>query len=221
MLRLVSYCTPSHEQMCERFVMSRAWGFDDRRVTRFSQTCPSGEFKSSGWNDCMLDKLRTLMALPTDGVTTLYVDADVSLMPGLAAWCDGASGSLADDTVAFSDDVAQWCAGIMLFKSTPRVSSFWRTLADLAVAWNVPDQDALHSLRMQSHHQSGRLPIDVALLPPDRFCNWATVSAPAIPPPWTGEAFAVPETCLAWHANWTLGIENKLAMLNRVVLSET
>lgn len=220
MLRLVSYCTPSHEDMCQRFVVSRAWGFDDRRVTKYDQTCRSGEFKSDGWNECMLDKLRTLMALPADGVPTLYVDADVALMPGLAEWCRAAAGELPDDGVAFSDDRLQWCAGIMFFKSTPRVRAFWQTLADLSVAWNVPDQDALHALRMQCSQQRGALPIAPSILPPELFCNWATISQ-QVPPPWSGEAFAVPPACLAWHANWTLGIANKLAMLERAVLRET
>jgi hypothetical protein len=53
------------------------------------------------------------------------------------------------------------------------------------------------------------------------FCNWATVSTPAVPPPWTGEDFDVPKTCLAWHANWVVGIDRKLEMLGRVVTQET
>ena len=221
MLRLVTYYTPTHEAMCKRFVLSRAWGFDERRPSFYGQTCPTGEFKSPGWNDCMLDKLRCLLALPADGMPTLYVDADVCLQRGLAEWVEWFAERLGDDEVAFSDDVLQWCAGIMLFRSTKRVHEFWQTIADLSVAWNVPDQEAIHALRVQSAERHGRLPIRPRVLAADVFCNWATVSAPTTPAPWDGEPFVVPRTCLAWHANWTIGIANKERMLERVALGTT
>lgn len=220
MLRLVSYYTDTHKAMCERFVMQRAWGFDDRRFVQYGQTCPTGDFKSDGWNACMLDKLRTLMGLPTDGITTLYVDADVALMPGLAAWCESASHELEHDSVAFSDDRVQWCAGIMLFKCTPAVQRFWELIADLSQAWDYPDQEVIHLLRAQCDERRGRLPITPSVLPKELFCNWSTVNL-HMPRPWNREPFAVPKTCLAWHANWTVGIANKMAMLDRVVLAET
>ena len=221
MLRLVTYYTPTHAEMCHRFVLSRAAGFDDVRRTAFGQTCPTGEFKAAGWNECMLDKLRCLMALPTDGMPTIYVDADVCLFPGLADWVDDFAARLGDDEIAFSDDVIQWCAGVMVFRSTPRVQTFWQTIADLSVAWDVPDQEAIHALRAQAAERRGRLPIRPRVLSPEVVCNWGTVSAPTKPPPWNGEPFAVPTTCLAWHANWTIGIKNKLRMLERVATAAT
>lgn len=221
MLRLVSYYTPSHKEMCERFVMSRAWGFDERHFVQHEQTCPTGGFKSEGWNSCMLDKLKTLLSLPTDGVPTLYVDADVCLMPTLVEWCRWYVEHMDVDDVAFSSDIVQWCAGIMLFRSSKRVHAFWQTIADLAVAWDAPDQDVIHELRLQASQRNGRLPINASVLPADVFSNWATVNAPSFPAPWNGEPFEVPKTCLAWHANFTVGVVNKMRMLELVVTRTT
>ena len=221
MLRLVTYYTPSHEAMCRRFVLTRAYGFKAVRSVAYGQTCPTGAFKAAGWNQCMLDKLDTLLRVPTDGMPTVYVDADVALMPGFHDWCDQALAFMPKDGVAFSDDVIQWCAGVMLFHATEKVRRWWQLLADLSPIWNLPDQDVIHQLRMQAEQTKGTLPIVPQVIPGDIVCNWATVSAPTVPQPWTGEAFTVPPTCLAWHANWTVGIDNKLAMLERVVLGET
>jgi hypothetical protein len=221
MLRLVTYYTPTHEEMAKRFVLSRAWGFDDRVSMSYGQTCPSGEFKQEGWNDCMLDKLNTLLQLPTDGIPTLYVDADVCLMPSLVEWCRWYVEHLDEDEVAFSDDVIQWCAGIMLFRSAKRVNAWWQTVADLSRAWDLPDQDTIHQLRMQVAERKGLLPIRARVLPSDVFANWATVNSPTVPAPWNGEPFNVPKTCLAWHANWTVGLDNKQRMLERVAVRET
>jgi hypothetical protein len=221
MLRLVTYYTPSHEAMCRRFVLCRSGDFDEVRATAYDQTCPSGAFKSDGWNECMLDKLNALMAVPCDGEPTLYVDADVALMPGIASWCKYAIAKMPADAVAFSDDVIQWCAGVMLFRATEQVRRLWQLLADLSLVWNLPDQDVLHQLRLQAQQTNGRLPITPVTIDAGVVSNWATVNAPAIPHPWDGEPFAVPRSCLAWHANWTVGIERKLRMLERVVLRET
>jgi hypothetical protein len=219
MLRLVTYYTPTHAAMCRRFVLSRAWGFRERRAVSVPQTCPTGSFKSDGWNACMLDKLRVLQGLPEDGEPTVYVDADVALMRGFHDWCEGVFEELPGSAVAFADDVIQWCAGVMLFRTTPVVQAWWRLLADLSPIWNLPDQDVIHQLRQQASQTGGTLPIVPRVLPADRVCNWATVSAPTVPQPWDGEPFEVPESCVAFHANWTVGVERKFRMLESVVLN--
>ena len=221
MLRLVTYYTPSHADMCRRFVLSRAWGFEERISTQYDQTCPTGAFKSTGWNRCMLDKLDCLLRQPQDAVPTVYVDSDVALMPGFHEWCEETLSCMPNDAVAFADDIVQWCAGVMLFRSTPTVHRFWQLLADLSPIWNLPDQDVLHNLRIQSEQSGSRLPITPQVLHRRFVCNWATVNHPVVPAPWNGEPFVVPQSCLAWHANWTVGIDNKLAMLERVVTQAT
>jgi hypothetical protein len=169
----------------------------------------------------MLDKLDCLMRLPLDGQPTVYVDADVALFPGFYEWCDETLARMPNDAVAFADDVIQWCAGVMLFRSTPVVHRFWQLLADLSPIWGLPDQDVLHQLRMQSEQTGGKLPIQPQVLHRSVVCNWATVNAPVVPSLWDGEPFVVPPSCLAWHANWTVGIDRKQRMLEQVVLRET
>lgn len=217
MLRLCTYYTPTHREMCQRFVLSRAYGFHEVRSVEYEQTCPTGAFKSEGWNRCMTDKLDCLMRLPMDGTPTVYVDADVCLMPGLHDWAERQFAEMDFDGVAMSDDIVQWCAGVMLFRSTSRVHAWWRLVADLSAIWDLPDQEVIDQLRQHSQQRGTTLPVPLTLLPCDRVCNWATVSQPNVPPPWTGEPFEVPPTCVAWHANWTVGVERKVEMLERVL----
>lgn len=217
-MRLATYYTPTHEQMCRRYVLSRAWGFSSVHATKCQQVCPSGAFKSDGWNACMLDKLQCLMRLPVDGEPTLYVDSDVILQPGLAEWCESRIRSMDFDEIAYSDDVVQWCAGVMLFRSTARTQAWWRLIADLSPIWAVPDQDVIHALRMQAKHHNGVLPVPMSVLPSERVSNWATIGNRSV---WSGEAFDLPEQCVAWHANWTIGVAAKEEMLRRVAQAET
>lgn len=218
MLRLVTYYTPTHKEMCERYVLSRAWGFKEVRSLEYGQRCESGAFKSAGWNACMLDKLDCLLRLPMDGQPTLYVDSDVALMPGLHEWAERQFADMDFDGVAMSDDVVQWCAGVMLFRSTAKVHAWWRLIATLSTIWDLPDQDVIDQLRRQADDRRGTLPVPVTVIPADRVCNWATLGNRTV---WAGEPFDVPPTCVAWHANWVVGVDSKLEMLERVVTAET
>jgi hypothetical protein len=217
-MRLVTYYTDTHAEMCKRYVLSRAWKFDDVQATHCQQRCPTGAFKSDGWNACMLDKLECLLRLPQDGQATLYVDSDVVLMPGLSEWCEQAIRDADFDEIQYSDDVVQWCAGVMLFRSTARVHAWWRMIADLSPVWKLPDQDVIHQLRMQSEQMRGTLPVPMSEISGDVVSNWATIGNRSV---WNGEAFTVPPTCLAWHANWCVGVEAKAEMLRRVAAGET
>ena len=217
-MRLVTYYTPSHQNMCERFVLGRAYGFEEVRSTRCEQRCPTGSFKQQGWNECMLDKLDCLLSLPADGEPTLYVDSDVALMPGLREWAGSYIDLMPHDAIAYSDDVVQWCAGVMLFRSTAKTHAWWRLVADLTPIWNAPDQDVIHALRAQSADRKGSLPVPMHVMPGDVVSNWATVGNMSV---WKGDAFDVPASCLAWHANWTVGVAAKEEMLRRVVCGET
>ena len=217
-MRLVTYYTPSHYEMCRRYVLSRAWKFKEVRSTEYGQQCPTGAFKSAGWNACMMDKLACLMSIPMDGEVTLYVDSDVVLMPGLQEWCERQSAEMAFDEIAYSDDVVQWCAGVMLFRPTSKTHAWWRLIADMSHIWNLPDQDVIHTIRAQCAERGGQLPVPMRVLPSDRVCNWATVGNTTV---WSGEAFDVPKSCVAWHANWTIGVPVKEEMLLRVATGET
>lgn len=218
MLTLLTYFSPSHREMCQRFVLDRAGGFDHVIAREYpDQVCESAAFKQPGWNEAMLQKLDAILSLPDDGSPVVYVDADVCLGGDFSKAMRGLlsvfNGEWELNCVAFSDDIIQWCCGVMAFWATPEVMQFWRTVRTLAVAWNIPDQDVIHQLRTQVQQQEGKFPLVPVTIGGHLVSNWATVNHPTIPAPWNGEPFTVPATCAAWHANWTIGVENKWAML--------
>lgn len=213
-MRLVTYYTPTHADMCRRFVLERAAAFSEVISVEYEQTCPTASFKDAGWNRCMDDKLLTLLRLPVDGKPTLYVDADVLVRPGLAEWATFHIRRMQYDEVAYSDDVLQWCAGIMLFRVTDKTRRWWELVLDMSRLLDQPDQDVIHVLRANAK----RLPVPMSLLPGDRICNWATIGNTTV---WQGQPIDVPKTCLAWHANWTIGVDMKTRMLEHVAASAT
>jgi hypothetical protein len=216
-VRLLTYYTDTHAEMCQRFVVDRATGFD-AIAKHYPQRCETGAFKSEGWNECMLDKLDAILSLPNSDEPVVYVDSDVVLLPGFHEYATK-MGSIVTEAnyVLMSDDVIQLCAGIMVFRMSQRTRWFFEVVARLSPMWNLPDQDVIANLRMQADQSGGRLPVSLACMDPDKVCNWATVCRPTVPQPWQGESFVVPETCVAWHANWTIGVDRKMDMLTKVV----
>lgn len=212
-MRLVSFCTPSHKDMLEEFVMPVAGDFDTVVVGIAPQRCPSAAFKQEGWNECMVDKIDTLLSLPTDDKPTVYVDADVLLTKDSRSWFEAYAKSIDRDSVHYADDSVQWCAGVMVFHATERVAIWWRVVREMSIIWNVQDQDAIHSLRVQSEERGGPLPVNMGVLPGSAVANWATLGNRSV---WDGEPFTPPDGFVAWHANWTIGVQRKLEMLRAV-----
>ena len=211
-MRLLTYYTPSHADMCRRFVLSRAWAFSEVRAIEYQQTCPTGAFKQPGWNRCMDDKLDALLRLPVDGEPTLYVDSDVILWPGACQWAENHIRGMSFDEIAYSDDVVQWCAGVMLFRPTTKTRRWWELVADMSRLLDQPDQDVIHALRTNAKS----LPVPMSVMPSDKVANWATLGNTSV---WQGESIAVPKSCYIWHANWCVGVEAKMKMLEQVALS--
>jgi hypothetical protein len=210
-MRLLTYYTPSHAEMCRRFVLSRAWAFSEVRALEYPQTCPSAAFKQPGWNRCMDDKLDALLRLPLDGEPTLYVDADVILFPGACQWAENYVRGMSFDQIAYSDDVVQWCAGVMLFRPTTKTRRWWELVADMSRLLDQPDQDVIHALRTNARS----LPVPMSVLPATKVANWATLGHTSV---WAGERIQLPAGCCVWHANWCVGVEQKMDMLEHVAL---
>ena len=58
-----------------------------------------------------------------------------------------------------------------------------------------------------------------ACFPGDVVCNWATVSQTQTL--WSGQSFTLPNSSRVFHANWTLGVENKERLLEAAAGSQS
>lgn len=226
MLRLITYTTPSHAEMCRRFVLNRAKGFGEVICGEYPQKCATGRFKHPGWNACINDKLHALLRLPTDDVRTVYVDADVILLDGFAAFVAGKFDRMESDEISFSDDILQWCCGVMMFRSTKRIQEFFEFVLYASKMFDAPDQEIIHFFR----HEGKNFPLPASVLDRKKICNWATVSSLDTAEGretfsakvlkenylWEGQQIVAPDEMVAYHANFCNGVENKMQMLLQI-----
>jgi hypothetical protein len=209
---VATYATPSHVPMAKRFVLDRMElaGFCGSVVWfEEEQQCESATFKRTGWNAATSRKYRWLASLPEEDRPILFVDADVALFPGLAAWCERCLDDRFPGWIGHGDDIVQLCTGVLLFRSTREVLQWFDFCSKFCELIEENDQDGLHILKTNAK----AMPVQCETLPGNRVTNWATLGHMH---PWQGEPIDVPDTTLAWHANWCVGVEAKTRMLTEV-----
>jgi hypothetical protein len=211
-MRILSFVTESHEDMLSRFVVNRLElaGFtnsDELQIVYGKQVCESGEYGSSGFNECMLDKLQALADVPI-GEKCFYVDADVIILPGCKQILDAII--LQTDSIAFQWDDGQLCMGMIYWTQTIATRDWWRFIKEYAMVRGLMDQSAMHQLILGAKW----LPVNLVALPTRVFGNWSHDRKDKTL--WSEEVFALPVPCVAWHANFTIGLANKWKMLEHV-----
>lgn len=215
---IATYFTPSHTDMANRFVLSRTASAGFGGVVCFAdelQVCESGVFESPGFREASAEKLRFLGSMPADGRAMLFVDADVVLFPGLADWCEATLADKPTNWIGLQDDIAQWCTGVILFRRTREVLDWFMFVYRACVFANLNDQNGWHELR----NAATNWPVRCETLPHDVISNYAWVTGAS--GLWNGQKFTLPDNCLLWHANWCLGLERKMQMLEQVASLET
>ena len=218
-MKLITYSSPSHREMCERFVLSnyRKAGFSDCVLYETEQVCQSGNYNQPGFAEATQGKLGCLASVAI-GQSVCYVDADCVILPGLADWCDRwiQSNQLSighgKDVRKRPENAGQFCTGTLVFTQTQKTVEWWQFLKQLAWMLSTHDQDAL----IAAVSMAERVPVSLDFLDNTVFANWSNFGN-LEQKVWLGEDLIVPKSTLCWHANFVVGVEKKIKMLEMVV----
>jgi DNA-directed RNA polymerase subunit F len=184
-------------------------------VRLLPQKSATGAFQSDGFQATCLAKvgyILEVLAANLGGEPFIFSDVDVrfygdptaDLLGLLQGSGRGAAGG--DSDILFQDDgPAGACTGFMVMRPTPRVLEYWRKVAEWMRDTNQLDQDAANRL-LETHFAPAW-----GLLP-ERY--WTVGRKGGVWKP--GDPVNPPADLLVHHANWTVGIENKLALLEAV-----
>jgi len=209
-VRLITYYTPSHADMAEKYVLPMGKYFEGMTAFTERQICPSAEWKSEKWSEATSDKLRRISELEPDGGLDFFCDADVVFKQELSEWLQITAEAFPESFILYGRDAFDnWCTGVMLFRRTKEVIRWFTAMSVVCQLLNENDQDGIHAVRMSAK----KMPFHMGFLNNQVICNLATLGYTS---PWKGEPFEVPKSCLLWHANYTLGTGQKGHMLSIV-----
>ncbi len=207
-MRIITHYSESHRLMAEKYLLPSVDMFSDHIHFPADQICAEAQWMTQGWNTATAAKLFSLASLPPDGGLDLFCDADIVCKSGIVEWLE--SRAVNGDFILYGKDNLQWCTGTILYRRTERVVEWWKNAAITCAEIGQNDQDGIHLMRAEMLDQK----IQMGTLDDQVVCNLASLGATG---PWTGSRFEVPKTCLLWHANWTLGVNQKQEMLEQAL----
>ena len=189
---------------------------------RYMPQMTSGEYKSPGWTSAMLEKVALIQSAIQEnwGGEFLYSDVDIQFLGPIT---EPLTDLPADTDLFFQKDSpsGMLCAGFFVCRANARTASFFQHVAvTLRERPGSGDQDIVNELLNppSASHLTNfwrRLisPLEVRArytTLPDSFFGGGTFTGKVWQP---GEQVMLPERPLMHHANWTVGIANKMAQL--------
>lgn len=241
-MRLYSIFTPSHAVFKDEWLLESLvddFEFVGREISLDLQLYGTPGFNKLTW--LKLDLL--IQAIKENwGRCFLYSDVDVQFF---ARTENVLLDALADKDVLFQRDSPQGhiCCGFIVCRANNRTLDFFKSLRVECASYEgryddqditnkelfkyaLPEQERVqpgHQLVNQAWHSKNQDFEKLAVLPndygldwgylPETFCSAGTLSGEFWEP---GKTIVIPEKPLIHHANWTIGIQHKLAQLQLV-----
>lgn len=206
-MRIYVCYTPSHRALLDQhFSPSLPADLCDVVLTKFLQRSQSGAYESPGFQATCLDKVDFIIeALRAETEPFLFSDVDVRFYGPV---CEDLLPLLGDADMAFQWDGPRGkeCSGFMVLRPTIEVMQFWQNVRAHMRETGAMDQDALHAML-----EASDLGLQTVVLP-ERY--WTYGRGDKVWEP--GTPVNPPADLLVHHGNWTVGVENKLALLEAV-----
>jgi hypothetical protein len=177
----------------------------DLHVLPVHQKCVSGRFKTQGWKDTMFDKVGMIVAAcesHPEGSILLHLDADIQffasrLSPLILSHLRGLDFCGQNNAAAGNKN--EMCGGFFAFRNSTATRKLFCDIIDGMRRGNNHDQLELNRLLPLSGLRYGYFARHLVWCPGRRW-------KPGLP-------LKLPPEVLVHHANWTIGVENKIAQL--------
>lgn len=218
---MITFYTPSHTILYDNyffpsFNQSKLNKYYQLQTAVFPQECDKASYMATGWNSTMMRKvdliLETIQA--HYGEVFVYADVDIQFFKGFQA-----TTFLKDYDIVFQRNQKnnrRVCAGFFIARANEAVYNLWQSVKDqMQQDPRLDDQEPLNRALRDRNLRNPNLNLDIkwALLP-NSFFNPALYTGAAR---WTpGIELVLPSKIILHHANWTVGLENKIKQLDYV-----
>jgi len=187
---------------------------------RIDQTCPAGSFMSEGWTSAVSQKIPLILEAidaHTENGFFIFSDADVQWFGPVEGRIRRLLAENPQVDIFFQADASKHgggignvCTGFFVCKGNIRTRAFW-TLVGERMRWHGKGDQAAAQEIIRSNVIRG---LQVGYLP-DQF--WGPGTGEARPLRWQPGMFLDPPTdLLVHHANWTVGVRQKIAQLEYI-----
>ena len=202
-MKLYTIYTPSHKILFDNyFKPSLIEGeYDLKPKELINQECPTGTYYQDGWNQTTYRKVEYFLKIAEENMGDTFVFSDVDIQ-FFGRTKETLLEELGDADIAAQDDTCNFmCSGFFICKSNERTIRMFKSMKDNYHLYKE-DQDALN----QNKHLANWKLLSRKFFTVGQLTNRV----------WNGEDFIVPNGILMHHSNWTIGIDNKIKLLEKV-----
>lgn len=199
--RLMTFYSNSHKILYDQYFKPSVEYFNEYDLISYqAEQFGSGSFMEKGWKEAMGKKIDFIIDMINDcwGDYFVFADADVIFFRKTV---DYLLDKVKDVDAAFQVDANKVCAGFFIMKCNAATLQFMSTVKQEYHRY-PEDQTA-----MQNHISM----IGYKLLPTEIF-NISHINGDKV---WDCDyALKIPSNIRVFHGNWTIGIDNKIRIMN-------
>lgn len=199
-----AYCwyTPSHQIFLDEYLVPTLPGSVDLVAVKADQQCSSGRFMSSGWMKSMSSRCEWWVeTISSADEPIIFIDADIQFFKDPLPIINEILNE--HDLTGHHDIYVPICCGFMAVKPTPSTISLFNHISKTVRDW-PNDQIALNkNLNMVKFKSL-----------PNTFWTAGHDTNPKVWHP--GTQINPPNDIILHHGNFTVGLDNKIALMNLV-----
>jgi|APGre2960657404_1045060.scaffolds.fasta_scaffold06206_5 hypothetical protein len=202
-MKILTFYSESHKDLYDLFMESISRTNPDITVhSDLIEQTGSGNFMENGWEKSMSKKLDQIIEACEQGEIFIHSDSDVYFFDKIR---DSLIQELDDFDIAFQDDGhVGLCMGFFVCRPNQKVIKLFKSVKEILSNFNGHDQNALNSLIETSGVKYKRLS--------NLFFNYGQKYGKV----WDGEDFDIDPGILLLHANWVIGVKNKIDLISHV-----
>jgi len=160
------------------------------------QECPTGSFYQEGWDKTCFRKVEFFEEICKENFGDMFIFSDVDIQ-FFGKLKDAIVKELGDYDIACQDDVSHYCSGFFICRCNDRTLKMFQNMKEF---YSKEDQTSLNEqIHICKHKALSR-----------RFFTFGHI----MHHPWNGEDFDIPDDILIHHANWVVGIEDKIKIMD-------
>jgi hypothetical protein len=211
MKKLITFYSESHKDIYNIFYNScnKYLKNFDLKCKIINQVSPTGEYESLGFDLTMLEKIKWIIENidTNDDNYMIFSDCDVQFFQDI-------NEDLGLYDILFQEDLGSYCAGFFICKQNQIILNFFeyvREALELNMNGIIHDQTIINHIL----HNDAFPNIKVGFLDRNQYWTIANVNGGRV---WREEDSIshVPKEIIMHHANFTVGIKNKMSLLKQV-----
>lgn len=201
-LRIYTLFSPSHEVLHSNYLLPSIISEHETIIVRAKQLCDNASHMSKGWDKICYEKVKLFYDACQHnlGGYFAFFDSDIEIFSSniFELMID----ELGDYDIACQRDGNDHCSGLFIVRCNEATNRLFRTMMH---SYSKEDQHTLNKFVHTVRHK----------FLSSRFYNYS-LSKEFNSSVWYGGKFNVPNDIVAFHANWTVGVNSKERMLKYV-----